>query len=99
MRLDAVIVVAGMEGALASVLGGLVAARDRRTHLHRIRRGIGRGDRVARDDDRVRRRLTVVNIDSGFGAAMAAHRLSLLRDSAPATQLCSATVRPLSKRY
>ncbi len=85
-RLDAVIVVAGMEGALASVLGGLVAAPvigvptstgygaalEGVTALLAMMTACATG-------------LTVVNIDSGFGAAMAAHRLSLLRDSAPAT--------------
>jgi len=79
---DAVIVVAGMEGALASVVGGLVrcpviavptstgygAALEGVTALLAMLTSCAAG-------------LTVVNIDSGFGAAMAAHRLArVLRD-------------------
>ena len=74
---DAVIVVAGMEGALASVVGGLVrcpviavptstgygAALEGVTALLAMLTSCAAG-------------LTVVNIDSGFGAAMAAHRLA-----------------------
>lgn len=73
---DAVIVVAGMEAALASAVGGLVAcpviavptstgygaALDGVTALLGMLTSCAAG-------------LTVVNIDSGFGAAMAAHRL------------------------
>jgi len=81
-RQDAVIVVAGMEGALASVVGGLVrgpviavptstgygAALDGVTALLAMHASCAAG-------------ITVVNIDSGFGAAMAAHRLArVLRD-------------------
>jgi NCAIR mutase (PurE)-related protein len=74
---DVVIVVAGMEGALASVLGGLVAgpviavptstgygaALEGVTALLAMLSSCAAG-------------VTVVNIDSGFGAAMAAHRLA-----------------------
>ncbi|ACU73776.1 1-(5-phosphoribosyl)-5-amino-4-imidazole- carboxylate (AIR) carboxylase [Catenulispora acidiphila DSM 44928] len=74
---DAVIVVAGMEGALASVVGGLVhcpviavptstgygAALEGVTALLAMLTSCAAG-------------ITVVNIDSGFGAAMAAHRLA-----------------------
>lgn len=74
---DIVIVVAGMEGALASAVGGLVgcpvvavptstgygAALDGVTALLAMLTSCAAG-------------LTVVNIDSGFGAAMAAHRLA-----------------------
>lgn len=73
---DVVIVVAGMEGALASVLGGLVgtpviavptstgygAALDGLTALLAMLSSCAAG-------------VCVVNIDSGFGAAMAAYRL------------------------
>ncbi|MEV6232289.1 nickel pincer cofactor biosynthesis protein LarB [Saccharopolyspora shandongensis] len=76
-RADAVIVVAGMEGALASAVGGLVAcpviavptstgygaALEGVTALLAMLTSCAAG-------------LTVVNIDSGFGAAMAAHRLA-----------------------
>lgn len=74
---DAVIVVAGMEGALASAVGGLVAcpviavptstgygaALEGVTALLAMLTSCAAG-------------LTVVNIDSGFAAAMAAHRLA-----------------------
>jgi NCAIR mutase (PurE)-related protein len=76
-RADVVIVLAGMEGALSSVLGGLVsapvvavptstgygAAFEGVTALLAMMSSCAAG-------------VTVVNIDSGFGAAMAAHRLA-----------------------
>lgn len=80
---DVVVVVAGMEGALASVVGGLVAAPvvavptstgygaalEGVTALLAMMTSCAAG-------------VTVVNIDSGFGAALAAHRLGwvLARD-------------------
>jgi pyridinium-3,5-biscarboxylic acid mononucleotide synthase len=74
----AVIVVAGMEGALASVIGGLVAkpviavptsagygsSFEGITALLAMHASCAAG-------------VTVVGIDSGFGAAMAAHRIAL----------------------
>lgn len=77
---DAVVVVAGMEGALASVIGGLVAvpviavptstgygaALEGVTALLAMLSSCAAG-------------VTVVNIDSGFGAAMAAYRLTRTR--------------------
>ncbi|GII32966.1 nickel pincer cofactor biosynthesis protein LarB [Planotetraspora mira] len=74
---DTVIVIAGMEGALASVVGGLVeapvvavptsvgygAALEGVTALLAMLTSCAAG-------------LTVVNIDSGFGAALAAYRLT-----------------------
>ena len=74
---DTVIVVAGMEGALASAVGGLVgcpvvavptstgygAGLEGITALLAMHASCAAG-------------ITVVNIDSGFGAAMAAFRLS-----------------------
>jgi NCAIR mutase (PurE)-related protein len=74
---DAVIVVAGMEGALASVVAGLVrcpviavptstgygASLEGVTALLAMHASCAAG-------------VTVVNIDSGFGAAAAAHRLA-----------------------
>lgn len=74
---DAVVVVAGMEGALASVVGGLVAvpviavptstgygaALEGVTALLAMLSSCAAG-------------VTVVNVDSGFGAAMAAFRLA-----------------------
>jgi hypothetical protein len=80
---DAVIVVAGMEGALASVVGGLVggpviavptsvgygASLDGITALLAMHASCAAG-------------ITVVNIDSGFGAAMAAYRIARTRRGA-----------------
>ncbi|GAA2566811.1 nickel pincer cofactor biosynthesis protein LarB [Pseudonocardia hydrocarbonoxydans] len=74
---DTVVCVAGMEGALASVIGGLVgcpvvavptsvgygASLDGVTALLAMLSSCAAG-------------VVVVNIDSGFGAAMAAHRLA-----------------------
>ncbi|WP_214106225.1 nickel pincer cofactor biosynthesis protein LarB [Acrocarpospora catenulata] len=74
---DSVIVIAGMEGALASVVGGLVetpviavptstgygAALEGVTALLAMLASCAAG-------------ITVVNIDSGFGAALAAYRLT-----------------------
>ena len=76
-RHHAFIVVAGMEGALASVVGGLVA--------HPViavptSTGYGAGlegvTALLAMLSSCAAGLTVVNIDSGFGAAMAAHRLA-----------------------
>lgn len=83
-RQDALIVVAGMEGALASVVGGLVAcpviavptstgygaSLEGVTALLAMHASCAAG-------------VTVVNIDSGFGAAMAAHRLDRSRRDRP----------------
>ena len=54
---DAVVVVAGMEGALASVVGGLTGgARRRRAHERRLRRQLRRRHRAAGHAGVVRRR-------------------------------------------
>ncbi|MFF7678905.1 nickel pincer cofactor biosynthesis protein LarB [Actinacidiphila glaucinigra] len=80
---DAVIVVAGMEGALASVVGGLVcapvvavpvstgygASLEGVTALLAMHASCAAG-------------VTVVNIDSGFSAAMAVHRIARTRPAA-----------------
>ncbi|MDH6455874.1 MULTISPECIES: nickel pincer cofactor biosynthesis protein LarB [unclassified Streptomyces] len=77
---DAVIVVAGMEGALASVVGGLVrapvvavpvstgygASLEGVTALLAMHASCAAG-------------VSVVNIDSGFSAAMAVHRIAQTR--------------------
>jgi NCAIR mutase (PurE)-related protein len=71
-----VIVVAGMEGALPSVVGGLVSAP-----VIAVPTSVGYG--AAFDGlaallgmlNSCASGLTVVNIDNGFGAAMAAHRI------------------------
>lgn len=74
---DAVIVVAGMEAALASAVGGLVAcpviavptSTGYGAALEGVTALLGMLSSCAAG-------LTVVNIDSGFSAAMAAHRLA-----------------------
>jgi NCAIR mutase (PurE)-related protein len=73
---DVVIVVAGMEGALPSVVGGLVA-----TPVIAVPTSVGYG--AAFEGlaallgmlNSCASGLTVVNIDNGFGAAMGAHRI------------------------
>ena len=75
---DALIVVAGMEAALPSVLGGLVrlplvavpTSVGYGAHLQGITAFLGMLNSCAPG-------ITVVNIDNGFGAAYAVHRLSL----------------------
>lgn len=75
---DALIVVAGMEAALPSVLGGLVrqpliavpTSVGYGAHLHGLTAFLGMLNSCAPG-------ITVVNIDNGFGAAYAVHRLSL----------------------
>lgn len=76
---DALIVVAGMEAALPSVLGGLVrlplvavpTSVGYGAHLRGITAFLGMLNSCAPG-------ITVVNIDNGFGAAYAVHRFSLL---------------------
>ena len=78
---DALIVVAGMEAALPSVLGGLVrlplvavpTSVGYGAHLQGITAFLGMLNSCAPG-------ITVVNIDNGFGAAYAIHRFSLLPD-------------------
>lgn len=83
-RLDAlkkahvVIVVAGMEGALPSVIGGAVAAP-----IIAVPTSVGYGSALGGFTalfsmlTSCASGVVVVNIDSGFGAAMAAHRILL----------------------
>lgn len=73
---DCVIVVAGMEGALPSVVGGVVSAP-----IIAVPTSIGYGTAMSGFTalfamlTSCASGITVVNIDSGFGAAMAAHRI------------------------
>lgn len=75
---DALIVVAGMEAALPSVLGGLVGlplvavptSVGYGAHLHGLTAFLGMLNSCAPG-------ITVVNIDNGFGAAYSIHRLAL----------------------
>jgi hypothetical protein len=73
---DCVIVVAGMEGALPSVVGGVVS-----TPIIAVPTSIGYGTALSGFTalfamlTSCASGVVVVNIDSGFGAAMAAHRI------------------------
>lgn len=77
---DALIVVAGMEAALPSVLGGLLrhpliavpTSVGYGAHLQGLTAFLGMLNSCAPG-------VTVVNIDNGFGAAYAVHRLALSR--------------------
>jgi len=79
---DALIVVAGMEAALPSVLGGLIGlplvavptSVGYGTHLNGLTAFLGMLNSCAPG-------ITVVNIDNGFGAAYAIHRLALASGS------------------
>ena len=78
LALDVVIVVAGMEGALPSVVGGLVAAP-----VIAVPTSVGYGASfqglaaLLGMLNSCAAGVTVVNIDNGFGAAAAAHRMLL----------------------
>ena len=79
---DALVVVAGMEAALPSVLGGLVrqpmiavpTSVGYGAHLQGLTAFLGMINSCAPG-------ITVVNIDNGFGAAYAVHRLALCASS------------------
>jgi hypothetical protein len=83
-RAAAVIVVAGMEGALPSVVGGMVAAP-----VIAVPTSVGYGASFGGVAallgmlNSCAPGVTVVNIDNGFGAAMAAVRLLTARVGAP----------------
>ncbi len=75
-KADALIVVAGMEGALASVVGGLAACP-----VIAVPTSVGYGAQLAGFTPLLgmltscAAGVVVVNIDNGFGAAMAVHRI------------------------
>ncbi len=77
---DVVIAVAGMEGALFSVLAGLVAAPIIALPVS-VGTGVSAGGRLALDSalGSCAPGLVVVNIDNGFGAAQAALRMLAMR--------------------
>jgi hypothetical protein len=81
---SALIVVAGMEGALASVVGGLVAAPVVAVPTS-IGYGVSLGGLTAMFGmlSSCAAGVTVVNIDNGFGAAMAIVRLVRARAESP----------------
>jgi hypothetical protein len=78
---DVVIAVAGMEGALPSVLGGLV-----RSPVIAVPTSVGYGANLSGMTalfcmlTTCASGVVVVNVDNGFGAAMAAHRILARRD-------------------
>jgi len=72
---DAVVVVAGMEGALASLVGGITPAPVVAVPTSVGYAPPGRGDRPARHALLVCLGLSVVGIDNGFGAACAVARI------------------------
>lgn len=80
-RAAAVVVVAGMEGALPSVVGGMV-----RVPVIAVPTSIGYGTALSGFTPlfamltSCASGVTVVNIDNGFGAAMAVHRIACLRE-------------------
>jgi len=81
-RADAVIVVAGMEGALPSVMGGLVSCP-----VIAVPTSVGYGANLGGITplfamlSSCANGVVVVNIDNGFGAAMAVHRMFSRRNS------------------
>jgi NCAIR mutase (PurE)-related protein len=83
-RASVLIVVAGMEGALPSVIGGLVA-----TPVIAVPTSIGYGAAFGGIAallamlSSCAAGITVVNIDNGFGAACAAARINQLRARTP----------------
>lgn len=83
-RHEAVIVVAGMDGALASVMGGL-SPRPLVAVPSSVGYGVARGGRAALNSmlASCAPGVTVVNIDNGYGAACAAFRIirSMNRES------------------
>ncbi len=82
-RAGAVIVIAGMEGALPSVVGGMV-----RVPVIAVPTSTGYGTALGGFTalfamlTSCASGVTVVNIDNGFGAALAVHRIASLREHA-----------------
>ncbi len=80
-RAAAVIVIAGMEGALPSVVGGMV-----RCPVVAVPTSIGYGTALGGFTalfamlTSCASGITVVNIDNGFGAALAVHRMAIVRE-------------------
>lgn len=79
-KASAVIVIAGMEGALPSVVGGMISAP-----IVAVPTSVGYGTALSGFTalftmlTSCASGIVVVNIDSGFGAAMAVHRMLLKR--------------------
>ncbi|WP_159715802.1 nickel pincer cofactor biosynthesis protein LarB [Geminicoccus flavidas] len=82
-RFDVILAFAGMEGALFTVLGGLVDVPVIAVPTS-VGMGVGQGGRVALQSalSSCAPGITVVNIDNGFGAACAAVKLLNLADRA-----------------
>ena len=86
---DAVVVVAGMEGALASVVGGLTAGAGGGRADQRGLRGVARGGHCAAGDaGSCASGMVVVGIDNGFGAACAVARDRSARRPTGASEPC-----------
>lgn len=81
---DVVIAVAGMDAALVSVLGGLIAAPVVAVPTS-VGYGVASGGAAALNSSLAScaQGVTVVNIDNGFGAACAAVRMLTLLDGRP----------------
>ena len=78
-RANVVIVVAGMEGALPSVVAGLVSqAGDRRADQRGLWRELRRAGGLLGMLNSCASGVTVVNIDNGFGAGYAASQINAL---------------------
>jgi len=92
-RASAVIVVAGMEGALPGVVGGLLAAPIVAVPTS-VGYGVAAGGYAALLGmlSCCAAGVTVVNIDNGFGAAMAVARM-LLHEAASAERSCAGAGR------
>jgi NCAIR mutase (PurE)-related protein len=90
-RAGVVVVVAGMEGALASVVGGLV-----RAPIIAVPTSVGYGASfeglaaLLAMLSSCAAGVVVVNIDNGFGAGFAAARINALRDSEPESRAARA---------
>lgn len=90
-RADVVIAVAGMEGALFSVLSGLVAAPVIAVPTS-VGYGVAEGGRAALSSALASCApgLVVVNVDNGFGAAAAAVKILRVARGQPGRASCSA---------
>ena len=80
-RADCVVVVAGMDGALASLVGGLArGAGHRRADERRLRLGARRDDGANAMLASCAAGLAVVGIDDGLGAGTIAARIARGRE-------------------
>ena len=98
-RANAVVVVAGMEGALASVVGGLTARP-----VFAVPTSVGYGSSfrglaaLLAMLNSCAPGVAVLNIDNGFGAAFAAHRVNALAAGKRTAARRKATRRPAARK-